>query len=718
MVDDTDLKVNQSFDVQVNIKNAKGLHDYYVKIRLGLEEGKLSKGRTYNSFGDAWLADNASWTKFPVVYTDGDGSESLTFSAKVASGNPVGTYIIGVRIRDKETEKIYDSETQVLEFGEEDPPGLFSEASAKEEADGEVLGAATELPATGGGVTSLLVTAWLPVLGWMILIFLGSSTHGVSVSESRVVDFAAHKLVHLFEYSVLFTLIHRAVKMSIGRCPKRTTAVGKIGTLISFALTVGYAITDEIHQFFVPGRDARLTDVLIDALAAFLAWLVVRRKKLSALVLIFTLTGLTPVRAASQLSFAVPDGFELKEGEIDHLGGVIDIFETRAAAVSFKPDFNFDLAGFAAFVYSYEKYHGELDPSVFTLSLYEGAMEHVDLDTPLQTNTKCLLATVVDGNLEEGYTYQLFFGFDPIAVKAGQDYTVILTTTETVIGRYRFWIRSDYYDGFFLTFNPQTREFKNPTSGSIGAPFGLFVQEGWQGTPPRFHPVVLIHGMGGVPSDWQDPAQDYVSLLREMYAEDEDFDYPSSWIQTYHYGNVGWEYNYQGDIREIALGLEAVVDSLAERYAESFGETLESLESRDEDRVVDVVGYSMGGLVARQYLIKHKDNHHIRKLAAIATPHEGIYWLGRKESIGTFSKVGPKLEEAISAVWDLGVGILDQSGQPVDLESKGALQMVPGSDFLDYLNMVEWAPLDVQYYTLYVTAILTSLSRRRFFSLL
>jgi len=696
-VEDDDLKVNQSFDVKVNIKNAKGRHDYYVKIRLGLEESQLSKGRTYNSFFDSWLADNASWSKFPVVYTASDGTESITVSAKVAAGNPAGTYTMSVRIRDKETEKNYDSESQILDFGEEDPEVVADPPLA----EGAVLGAITELPATGGGlfdfgVTSLLVKFWIPVLVWMLLIFIGSSTTGASVSENRTVDFAAHKLVHLFEYSVLFILIQRAVKKSFSSILRLPSSI------LAFLLTIGYAITDEIHQFFVPGRDARLTDILIDAGAALLGWFAVRRRKLATVVLIFILTGVAPVRAANYPSLAVPDGYELKEGEIDHLSSTIEVFNTRGVAINFRPDFDFDLSGFATFVYSYEKHYGDLDPSVFSLSIYEGLMEHCDLDSPILSMAKPLTKTVVEGIAGEAPNYQLFFGFEPLEVKSGKDYTAILTTTETSIGRYRFWLRSQYHDGFARTFNPVTKKFSDPSVASVAAPFGLFVLEGWRGTPPRFHPVVLVHGMGGKPTDWQLPEQDYVALVREMYATDEDFDYPSSWIHLYHYGNdKQGVYNYQGDIREIALGLEAVVDDLASRYAESFGETLEGLEERDEDRVVDVFGYSMGGLVARQYLIKHQDNHHIRKLITVATPHEGIYWLGRKESIGTISKVGPDLEEAISGVWDEGMKFWDKSGQPISLESVSALQMVPGSEFLGFLNLVEWTPLDVRYYTIY-----------------
>ena len=39
----------------------------------------------------------------------------------------------------------------------------------------------------------------------------------------------------------------------------------------AFAFSVLYAVSDEIHQIFVPGRGPRVTDVLIDSFGAFLA---------------------------------------------------------------------------------------------------------------------------------------------------------------------------------------------------------------------------------------------------------------------------------------------------------------------------------------------------------------------------------------------------------------------------------------------------------------
>ena len=40
---------------------------------------------------------------------------------------------------------------------------------------------------------------------------------------------------------------------------------------LAWVITVAYALTDEFHQSFVPGRGARLIDVGIDALGAAIA---------------------------------------------------------------------------------------------------------------------------------------------------------------------------------------------------------------------------------------------------------------------------------------------------------------------------------------------------------------------------------------------------------------------------------------------------------------
>ena len=90
---------------------------------------------------------------------------------------------------------------------------------------------------------------WLPVIGWMALIFFGSSLPSTSVSENTILDIIIHKIAHLLEYSVLGFFSMRAA--------------GKRYLLL--AIPIVFAATDEIHQLFVPSRQGRLHDFLIDS---------------------------------------------------------------------------------------------------------------------------------------------------------------------------------------------------------------------------------------------------------------------------------------------------------------------------------------------------------------------------------------------------------------------------------------------------------------------
>jgi len=102
---------------------------------------------------------------------------------------------------------------------------------------------------------------WIPVLAWAGLIFLFSSLSqppGASSSELR------HNLAHTGEYLVLALLLFPAVRgtwPAMG--PRRAAAV----TWLACAL---YAVSDEYHQSFVPGRDSSLFDVGFDCLGAAL----------------------------------------------------------------------------------------------------------------------------------------------------------------------------------------------------------------------------------------------------------------------------------------------------------------------------------------------------------------------------------------------------------------------------------------------------------------
>jgi len=100
----------------------------------------------------------------------------------------------------------------------------------------------------------------------MATIFFLSSRHSVTVSPEYLLNFLFFKTLHLIEYAVLFTLSARAFQQSFGSRDK--TRAYKT----AFIVTILYAMTDELHQQFIPSREGRPRDVIIDGIGAGLIW--------------------------------------------------------------------------------------------------------------------------------------------------------------------------------------------------------------------------------------------------------------------------------------------------------------------------------------------------------------------------------------------------------------------------------------------------------------
>lgn len=105
------------------------------------------------------------------------------------------------------------------------------------------------------------ISKWLPVFLWAGVIFALSGVEQVTVSQFFIWDFIAKKAAHVLEYTALFTLIFRSTGKKFA---------------LSFIITILYAVTDEIHQSFVPGRTAAIYDLGFDLtgvnVAAYTLW--------------------------------------------------------------------------------------------------------------------------------------------------------------------------------------------------------------------------------------------------------------------------------------------------------------------------------------------------------------------------------------------------------------------------------------------------------------
>jgi len=103
-------------------------------------------------------------------------------------------------------------------------------------------------------------TYWLPVVVWMAVIFKLSSGSVPSASPVYWQDFVFKKSAHMFFYGVLAILFYRALV---------ATGVKKDKALIwAVVYAILYGMTDEYHQSFTQGREARIRDIGFDGVGA------------------------------------------------------------------------------------------------------------------------------------------------------------------------------------------------------------------------------------------------------------------------------------------------------------------------------------------------------------------------------------------------------------------------------------------------------------------
>lgn len=124
------------------------------------------------------------------------------------------------------------------------------------------------------------IQRWIPVIVWCIAIyFFSESSWFTGENTKRVLDmvlsylpfgggreeglpllnFIVRKLAHLTEFGILAVLVWRALE------PMRLAYVG------AWIFATVYAMTDEWHQSFEPGRTATPKDVVIDSCGALVA---------------------------------------------------------------------------------------------------------------------------------------------------------------------------------------------------------------------------------------------------------------------------------------------------------------------------------------------------------------------------------------------------------------------------------------------------------------
>lgn len=116
--------------------------------------------------------------------------------------------------------------------------------------------------APGGLPRWLRVLGWLGALAWAAFLVFQSGSPSVGGFLSRILaqlPAGADKVGHAGAYAVLGALL--------------TLATGRVWVAVLLATLFG--VSDEIHQYFVPGRAADVLDVVADGVGALLGALVV-----------------------------------------------------------------------------------------------------------------------------------------------------------------------------------------------------------------------------------------------------------------------------------------------------------------------------------------------------------------------------------------------------------------------------------------------------------
>lgn len=148
-----------------------------------------------------------------------------------------------------------------------------------------------EISTSGPVVVSFLVRwflkYWLPVLAWIVFVFIGSTdllsaehtsrfigpflrwfTPDISEATVASVQLVVRKCAHLTEYAILAALLYRGFRQSIAR-PWRAA-------FLAFFIAAACASLDEFHQSFVASRTGTPVDVIADCCGAVIGLAIYR----------------------------------------------------------------------------------------------------------------------------------------------------------------------------------------------------------------------------------------------------------------------------------------------------------------------------------------------------------------------------------------------------------------------------------------------------------
>ena len=104
---------------------------------------------------------------------------------------------------------------------------------------------------------------WVPVVLYAgVIFFLSAQSNPEDQLPSFLLKEVSDKVLHAVEYGILSLLCYRAFRWAAG------PAVARQAVVLAIVTASVYGITDEVHQAFVPLREASWQDWLADTIGA------------------------------------------------------------------------------------------------------------------------------------------------------------------------------------------------------------------------------------------------------------------------------------------------------------------------------------------------------------------------------------------------------------------------------------------------------------------
>jgi len=128
------------------------------------------------------------------------------------------------------------------------------------------------------------------------------------------------------------------------------------------------------------------------------------------------------------------------------------------------------------------------------------------------------------------------------------------------------------------------------------------------------YPILLLHGLGQKAEVWHGEATTYFKKdLALRYGGD---------LKVNARGTIQRSLAGGGDADFYTVQFRNPVDSVR-GWTSELDACIQYVRAvTGADRVI-LIGYSMGGLAARSYLVDHLSDHHVKRLITIGTPHDG-----------------------------------------------------------------------------------------------